>query len=151
MTECVGNTQLLERRKIGFMAPSHVAPLSVIPTLDWAVSQSSREDISVMSGFSSKTERDVLSFLQKGKCGIILVLARRHYTKLSDEWNSLLATGRLLIISTTSVSRQSRQSAFLRNQYICERCDELYMPSVPAKTSSLYQLYGTYSPFCISG
>lgn len=150
MTEHIGNAQLLEKHKIGFMAPSHVAPLSVIPTLDWAISQSTKEDIAVMSGFSSQTEKDVLSFLLRGQCGIILVLARRHYTQLPEEWKALLDSGRLLIISTSTAPRQSKQSAFLRNQYICEHCDELVMPSVPIKTSSLYQLYETYNPLCIN-
>ncbi len=41
-----GNTQLLNLHKIGFLAPSHVAPLSVLLTLDWAVSTAVEAKIS---------------------------------------------------------------------------------------------------------
>ncbi|MCD8297537.1 MAG: hypothetical protein LUC88_08190 [Prevotella sp.] len=150
MIESVGNSNLLSKHKIGFLAPSHVAPLSVLPTLDWAISVAAREDVAVMSGFSSQTERDVLSFLAKGKCGIILVLGRRHYKKHPKEWEALLPTNRLLIISTSPTTRQSKQTAFLRNQYICQQSDEIVMPSVPLETSSLFPLYHTFKPHCLT-
>ncbi len=150
MTEPIGNIELLKRTKIGFLAPSHVAPLSVLPTLDWAVQMAARDDVAVMSGFSSPTEKDVLSFLRKGKCGIIFVLARRHYKELPAEWQQLLDCGRLLALSTSLAERQSRQAAYARNKYICEHCNVLYMPAVPVADSSLRPLFDRYRPEVIS-
>lgn len=34
--EALGNTSLLDRKKIGYFASSKIASLSVLPTLDWA-------------------------------------------------------------------------------------------------------------------
>jgi hypothetical protein len=48
----------------------------VLKCYDWAAGQ---HDGCVVSGFSSKLEQDVLHFLLKVKCPIILVLARRMY------------------------------------------------------------------------
>ncbi len=149
MLESVGNPDLLRKHKIGFLAPSHVAPLSVLPTLDWAISVAAREDVAVMSGFSSQTERDVLSFLAKGKCGIILVLGRQLYKQLPKVCEELLPTNRLLIISTSPSTRQSKQTALNRNTYICQHSDEIIMPSVPLSTSSLFPLYNTFKPQCL--
>ncbi len=152
MIETLGNPDLLRKHKIGFLAPSHVAPLSVLPTLDWAISVAAREDVAVMSGFSSQTEQDVLSFLAKGKCGIILVLGRRHYKKLPEICEELLPTNRLLIISSSSPKTkcQSRKTALTRNKYICQHSDEIVMPSVPPETSSLFALYNTFNPHCLT-
>lgn len=100
-----------------------------------------RDDVAVMSGYSSQTEKDVLSFLKKGKCGIILVLARQHYKQLPEEWQSLLDAGRLLIISTSSAQRQTKQAALLRNKYVCEHCEQTFTPSKPLESSSLHLLF----------
>ncbi len=140
MEALVGNIELLKKRKIGFLAPSHVAPLAVLPTLDWAAQMAQREDVTIMSGFSSETERDVLSFLSKGKCGIILVLARCHYKQLPEQWQALLDANRLLIISTSTASRQSKIAAYQRNLYICKHTELVFVPTQPVETSSLFVL-----------
>ena len=62
----------------------------------------------VVSGFSSKLERDVWRFLVKGQQPIILVLARSLYLRVPPELQSLLDAGRLLIISTSASDRQSK-------------------------------------------
>ena len=55
--ESIGNNSLFGRRKIGFLAGSKIAPLSVLPTLDWASEIATREDVAVVSGFHSQLER----------------------------------------------------------------------------------------------
>ena len=77
----LGNTSLLDRKKIGYFASNTIASLSVLPTLDWATEVSKRDNIAVVSGFHSKMEREVLDFLLRGKCGIVCVLARPIYKK----------------------------------------------------------------------
>lgn len=66
--ETLGNTSLLDRKKIGFFASGTIAALSVLPTLDWATEVARREDVAIVSGFHSKMEREVLDFLLRGKC-----------------------------------------------------------------------------------
>ena len=50
----LGNTSLLERKKIGYFASGTIASLSVLPTLDWATEIAKREDVAIVSGFHSK-------------------------------------------------------------------------------------------------
>ena len=73
MCTYLGNKELLNRRKIGFLASRKIFTSVVLPTLDWAVEISKRSDIAVVSGFHSRLEKDVLKFLIQGKCGIIIV------------------------------------------------------------------------------
>ena len=72
----LGNKDLLNRRKIGFLASRKISTSAVLPTLDWAVEISKHTDVAVVSGFHSRLEKDVLKFLLQGKCGIIVVLSQ---------------------------------------------------------------------------
>ena len=56
----IGNIDLLQKRKIGFLASRQIATLSVLPTLDWATEISQREEVAVVSGFHSRMEREAL-------------------------------------------------------------------------------------------
>lgn len=67
--ETLGNTSLLDRKKIGYFASRKIASLSVLPTLDWAADVAQRNDVAIVSGFHSKMEREVLDFLLRCKCG----------------------------------------------------------------------------------
>jgi predicted Rossmann fold nucleotide-binding protein DprA/Smf involved in DNA uptake len=121
----LGNKDLLKRKKWGFLASRQVASNKVLLCYDWATERSKSGDC-VVSGFSSKMEKDVLHFLLKGKSPIIVVLARRMYAKLPEEWRNAVNDGRMLIVSTSQAVRQSRQTALLRNQYVTELCDTLF-------------------------
>lgn len=123
--EYLGNKDLLKRKKWGFLASRKVASNEVLLCYDWATERSKSGDC-VVSGFSSKMEKDVLHFLLKGKSPIIVVLARRMYAKLPEEWRNAISEGRMLIVSTSQAVRQSRQTALLRNQYVTELCDTLF-------------------------
>ena len=123
--EYLGNKDLLKKKKWGFLASRQVASNEVLLCYDWATERSKSGDC-VVSGFSSKMEKDVLHFLLKGKSPIIMVLARRMYAKLPEEWRNAISEGRMLIVSTSQAVRQSRQTALLRNQYVVELCDTLF-------------------------
>ena len=66
------------------------------------------------------------------------------YKRVSEELQPLLDNGRLLIISTTSATRQSRNTAYARNQYICELVDKVIMVGVD-EGSSLVPLKENFS------
>lgn len=132
--EYLGNKDLLKKKKWGFLASRHVASNEVLLCYDWATERSKSGDC-VVSGFSSKMEKDVLHFLLKGKSPIIMVLARRMYAKLPEEWRNVISEGRMLIVSTSQAVRQSRQTALFRNQYVAELCDTLFsVESTSSKT-----------------
>ena len=138
-----GNKDFLQLHATAFLASGTIKPDEVLKCFDWAVS-ATKEGRCVVSGFSSYIEREVLHFLANGKQPIILVLARQMYKQLPAELQSLLDDNRLLIISVSNSSRQSKTTAFERNKYICEMAEQILFVGVTEK-SSLYPLYNIFS------
>ena len=126
-TKYLGNKQLLKLHKIGFIASRHTSSLDIIPTLDWAAEMSRQKDIAVVSGFQSPLEKDVLKFLLRGVCPIIIILARGMYRKLPDALQTPMDQQRLLIISNESdnTNRVSEITAHKRNEYVISISDEM--------------------------
>ena len=126
-TKYLGNKQLLNLHKIGFIASRHASTIDVIPTLDWAVEISKSTDVAVVSGFQSPLEKDVLKFLLRGVCPIIIVLARGMYRKLPEALQTPMDQQRLLIISNESdnTTRVSEITAHKRNEYVISISDEM--------------------------
>lgn len=139
--ETLGNTSLLDRRKIGYFASGTIASLSVLPSLDWATEVARREDVAIVSGFHSKMEREVLDFLLRGKCGIICVLARSIYKKIPEKYREAYNAGRVLFIApfNTSATMTSRHLCQQRNEYVDSISDSLVFSSL-TPNSSLYSL-----------
>ena len=134
--EYFGNKELLKLKKTAFLASSTIAPEMVLRCYDWAAG---KHEGCVVSGFSSKLERDVLHFLLKANCPVILVLARQMYKAIPEELKEGLEQGRLLIISTSTAVRQSKVTALSRNKYICKIADSILFVGVTTN-SSLYPL-----------
>lgn len=137
-----GNKELLDLPKTAFLASSTIPTDMVLKCYDWAT-QMAKEEQCVVSGFSSHLEKEVLHFLMKGRCPIILVLARQMYKQIPHELQTLLDENRLLIISVSKAVRQSKATAHARNKYICEIADKILFVGVTEK-SSLYPLTETY-------
>lgn len=139
--ETLGNTSLLSLRKIGYFASSKITSLSVLPTLDWATEIAKREDVAIVSGFHSRTEREVLEFLLNGKCGIICVLARSIYKRCPKIYRKAFDANRVLFISPikTTSCRSSRDTCQQRNEYIASISDQLVFSSLTSE-SSLYPI-----------
>ena len=136
--EYLGNMSLLELPKTAFLASSTIPVEMVLGCYDWAVKMRN-EGRCIISGFSSRLEKDVWDFLVDGKHPIILVLAREMYRKIPQELQSLLDADRLLIISITKAVRQSKSTAQARNKYICELADDImFIGATPQ--SRLYEL-----------
>lgn len=137
--ETLGNTSLLDRKKIGYFASSKIATLSVLPTLDWAAEVAQCEEVAIVSGFHSKMEREVLEFLLRGKCGIVCVLARSIYKKIPEKFREAYNSGRILFIAPfkTSATMTSRHLCGKRNEYVATISDELVLSSL-TPNSSLY-------------
>ena len=74
----LGNRNLLNLAKTAFLASSKIPVDMVLKCYDWAT-QMAEEEQCIVSGFSSHLEKEVLHFLMKGSCPIILVLARQMY------------------------------------------------------------------------
>lgn len=123
----LGNEELLNWWKIGFLASRKISSSTILSTLDWAVEISKRADVVVVSGFHSRLEKDVLKFLLQGKCGIIIVLARGMYRKLPKIYDVAMKENRLLIVSLEkeTVIRVSERTAHKRNKYVEKLADKL--------------------------
>ena len=136
----LGNQELLKCKKTAFLASSTIPPEMVLRCYDLAAG---KHDGCVVSGFNSRLEKDVLHFLLKTNCPIILVLTRRMYRDIPEELKSPFKQGRLLIIATSTAVRQSKVTAQTRNRYICELSDHIFFVGV-TPNSSLYPLRNTY-------
>ena len=134
----LGNIELLKLPITAFLASSKIPVDLVLSCYDWA-SQTAQSEQCVVSGFSSHLEKEVLHFLMKGRCPIILVLARQMYKQIPSELQPLLDTKRLLIVSVSKAVRQSNATAYARNKYICEIADHIIFVGATEK-SSLYPL-----------
>ncbi|MGM9796593.1 MAG: DNA-processing protein DprA [Parabacteroides sp.] len=123
----IGNIELLQKQKIGFLASRKIATLSVLPTLDWATEISQREEVAVVSGFHSQMEKEVLKILLRGKCGIIILLARGMYRQVPKLYEEALRQNRLLLLSyeKDNVTRISEQTAHKRNKQVVSLSDEM--------------------------
>lgn len=130
--EYLGNKELLKLKKTAFLASSTIPPEMVLRCYDWAAG---KHEGCVVSGFSSKLEKDVLHFLMKAKCPIILVLARQMYKVIPEELKEALEQDRLLIISTSTAVRQSKITALARNKFICELADKALIVTANDKSS----------------
>lgn len=139
--DCLGNKELLNLSMTAFLASGTIQPDVVLRCYDWATGG---HEGCVVSGFSSRLERDVLHFLLRAKVPVIMVLARRMYKEIPEELKAPLEQGRLLIISTSTAVRQSRTTALARNRYICEQSDHIMMVGV-TENSSLYGLREEFS------
>ncbi len=137
--EQLGNEELLQRRLVGFLSASKPAPLSVLPTLDWATDIAQQTEVAVMSGFHSAMEREVLQFLLRGKCGIVCVLARGLYKQVPKLYAEAYAAGRVLFVShvPAAVTMASRRACQQRNAYIAATAAELVLSSVRESSSLL--------------
>ena len=142
-TQYLDNEELLKLQKTAFLASSTISTETVLKVYDWATDMRSRGEC-VISGFSSKLEQDVLHFLLKGSQPIILVLARRMYKVIPQELQEALAQNRLLIVSITHATRQSKDTAMVRNKWLCETADRILFVGV-TEQSSLYALKTAYS------
>lgn len=140
METYMGNEALLREPMTAFMSPGRVDVRAVMPAYDW-VRAAAREGRTVVGGFSGRLERDVLDFLLRGKGGIVIVLARRMYVRIPEEWQQPLEQGRLLLVSITNEVRQSRANATRRNRRIADMATELVFPCLPPEDSSLRPIY----------
>ena len=146
--EYIGNKNLLKLPKTAFLASNTISSETVLRCYDWAT-EMSRQGRCVVSGFSSKLEKDVLHFLLKGKQPIIMVLARQMYKAVPTDLKEALEQNRLLIISTSQATRQSRATALARNRYVFEMADEIMLVGA-AEGNSLFELTEQYKEKIVS-
>lgn len=137
--EYLGNKLLLEQPMVAFLAPSKIAPESVLPSLDWAGEKAMKGQV-VVSGFSSKLETTVWDVIARGSSPIVKVMVTRKYKVVPRQYRQLLDSGRLLLVFLNIDSRLSRKNAPCRNKYVATLAKEVVFSSIN-EDSSLFTLY----------
>ncbi|MCD8386597.1 MAG: hypothetical protein LUD17_06850 [Bacteroidales bacterium] len=121
----------MQRHKIGFFASRRVDYGSVLPMLDWAADVARHEDVTIISGFQSKLEKEALRLLLDGKCGIAMVQLRPVYKQVPELLRPVFDAGRVLFISLSErMHRPTPFDAERRSDYIASVADELVLASL---------------------
>lgn len=109
-----------------FFCSRSVPSSNLIKIYDWAT-EIRNQDVTIISGFHSKVEKDVFHFLSKGKQPMKMVLARSMYRQLPEELKPLVQSGQLEILTLPGLSARlsSQETAMRRNRYMIDMADEV--------------------------
>ena len=103
------------------------------PCYDWATEMRDK-GVCVMGGFQSPFERDVLTFLLKGKQPVIWVLAHKLWAEknIPKPYREPIAAGRLLVVSPVAqtATRVNARTAAIRNRYILEHSERVVFAAI---------------------
>lgn len=121
-----GNKNLLYDKKCTFLSSKKYTASLSVNSFEWAENMRYSSKC-ITSGFQSPIEKDVLNYLLKGTCPVIMVLARGMLKKIDKNLVRHIDSGRLLIVSIfpESVKRITSETSFIRNKYIIDVADEI--------------------------
>jgi len=128
----VGNKSLLEREKVAFLSSRRVPPEVVMKSYDWAARMRDA-GVCVIGGFQSALEKDVLRvLLKRGTQPVVMVLARKMWRVVPEEYRAAIDAGRLLVVSpvSQSVNRVSEATSLVRNRFVLQNCASAVFASV---------------------
>ncbi|MDK2840650.1 MAG: hypothetical protein PWQ17_155 [Anaerophaga sp.] len=120
----LGNKELLNLHKTGFLSSRKCPASVVLKSYEWAKAQRQQGNC-IVCGNHSTIEKDVFEILLKGSQPLILVLARNMKSRWDENITTALNQNRLLIISPfpENVKRITRETAYCRNLEIIKMCD----------------------------
>lgn len=123
---CIGNIEILSDEKIGFFCSTKSSGAAILKVFERA-NLWRKERTTIISGFHSPLEREVLEILLKGTGRIIICPARSIETLCPPKhWLTALTENRLLIISPfADTPRISRATATKRNQFVVQIADRI--------------------------
>ncbi|MCD4671795.1 MAG: hypothetical protein K8R77_03940 [Anaerolineaceae bacterium] len=114
--------------KLGMFCSNRCPGDLILTAYDWARAVRRRSDLTIVSGFHTVIEKDVLEILLAGTCPIVVVPARSVASmRIPAAWKPHLATDRLRIESPfpASARRITKRNALLRNEYVAGMVDEI--------------------------
>jgi predicted Rossmann fold nucleotide-binding protein DprA/Smf involved in DNA uptake len=100
----------------------------ILAAYDWARSIRENPALTIISGFHTVIEKDILDILLRGTCQLVIVPARSvEGIRVPAAWKAAIAAGRLRLESPFSPAhrRINRANALLRNQYVAEQADRI--------------------------
>jgi predicted Rossmann fold nucleotide-binding protein DprA/Smf involved in DNA uptake len=124
--EYLGNNNILNNNKIGFLSSRKCPAEVVLKSYDWAKQQRA-EGNCIVCGNHSQIEKDVFEILLKGNQPLIMVLARGLKQRWDKPIHQAILEKRLLIISPfkKNILRITRDTAETRNRKIIELSDKI--------------------------
>ena len=129
----LGDASILDLPKVGFLSSRKVPPAAVMKCYDWATEMRDK-GVCVMGGFQSPLERDVLTFLLKGKQPVVWVLAHKLWAEKSIPklYREPIAAGRLLVVSPVAqtATRVDARTATIRNRYILGHSEKIVVAAI---------------------
>lgn len=133
-----GNLALLDQPATAFLCSTKCPGDKILEAYDWARQQCDQGG-TVISGFHTPVEKDVLAILARRGANIIWAPARDLPKTLDAVFKTPVDEGRLLILSTFSYdkpSRPTKESCSQRNRFVLRHGTQHYIPHV-ADGSSL--------------
>lgn len=132
-----GNLALLDHPATAFLCSTACPGDKILEAYEWARRQCD-EGRTVISGFHTPVEKDVLAILARRGANIIWVPARDLPKTLDVGFAIPFDENRLLILSPFPYgkpSRPTKESCSLRNRFILSRAAERYIPHVAPESS----------------
>lgn len=133
-----GNFRLLDQAATAFLCSTQCPGDKILEAYEWARRQCD-EGCTVISGFHTPIEKDVLAILARRGANIIWVPGRDLPKTIDAVFKAPFDENRLLILSPFAYgkpARPTKESCSLRNRFILSRAAERYIPNA-AKDSSL--------------
>lgn len=133
-----GNLALLDHPATAFLCSTICPGDKIVEAYEWARGQCDTGG-TVISGFQTPVEKDVLAILARRGANLVLVPGRDLPKTVDPVFKTPIDENRLLILSPFPYGRPSRptkESCSLRNRFILSRATERFIPHA-AKDSSL--------------
>jgi hypothetical protein len=140
-----GSIALLENPATAFLCSTQCPGDKVLESYEWARRQCDTGG-TVISGFHTPVEKDVLAILARRGANILLVAARDLPKNVPKELKLAWQENRLMILSPFGygkVTRPSRESCSLRNRFVLGFAPERTIPHI-ATGSSLARDIGAF-------
>jgi predicted Rossmann fold nucleotide-binding protein DprA/Smf involved in DNA uptake len=125
----IGNIDILNNRLLALFC-SNRCPGKVILRTQGMANRWRNEGVTVVSGFHSPLEREVLRILGRGSRPIVVCPARSiEAMRIRPEYRQPLAEGRLLFLSPfeQTVRRITVESSVARNRFVASLADEIFI------------------------
>jgi len=100
----------------------------VLAAYDWARSIREREDLTIIGGFHTVIEKDILEILLRGTCPVIIVPARSiESMRIPLAWRPHIESNRIQLLSPfpATVKRITAKNALRRNDFVAQQADEI--------------------------
>jgi hypothetical protein len=132
-----GNLALLDHPATAFLSSTQCPGDKILEAYDWARRQCDAGG-TIISGFHTPVEKDVLAILARRGARIIWAPARDLPKTLDAVFKTPMDEGRLLILSPFPYgkpSRPTKESCSARNRFVLSRTTNHYIPNVAPGSS----------------